>query len=289
MLIPCRKIGASIQERLAEDVQSLKKQGKQPHLSTILVGSASEQLSFVAIKRKKAEELGISFKFIHLPEEPMYEEFARLLQQEANDPKVSGMIVQLPLPITLRSDSLYSCIPIQKEIEGHRIKSPFLPPIGLATLTALKYTFTQSLAYDDVIVTADDKSFFHANLKSKRVVLLGRGITGGIPLGKTLSAMHVPYINIASGTDPSTSTEFIRSADIIISAVGKQVLHANQIKPGAILLNVGLRQENGKLRGDYDETEMAPIASAYTRTPGGIGPIDVLYLFRNLVDAAKMQ
>ncbi len=76
---------------------------------------------------------------------------------------------------------------------------------------------------------------------------------------------------------------------MIITAVGKKVLTPQMLKKGVILINVGLRRENNKLKGDYDEKEIKDIASFYTPTPGGVGPIDVVYLFKNLVDAAKLQ
>ncbi len=81
----------------------------------------------------------------------------------------------------------------------------------------------------------------------------------------------------------------IEEADIIITAVGKKVLAADMLKNGVILANVGLRHERGKLKGDYDEKEIKSVASYYTPTPKGIGPIDVLYLFKNLIDAAEFQ
>lgn len=287
MLIPCKKIGEIIESRMIKEVKDLKKQGIHPHLTTILVGSASEQLSFVAIKEKKAKKLGIGFNFVHLKHEPLYQEFSRLIHDVANKPETTGMIVQLPLPGQLMSDTLFNCIPHLKEIEGHKHKTPFIPPIGLATLSALKYALLQSTDYDDVIVSMGDKSFFHKSLKHKKIVLIGRGLTGGKPIAKTLQLMELPFMNIGSSTARDAADQFIKEADVVITAVGKKILTPENIKPGAILLNVGLRHENGKLKGDYDEKEVKDVAASYTETPGGIGPIDVLYLFRNLIDSAK--
>ncbi len=289
MLIPCKDIAAVMLQRMAEEVKELKTQGKRLRLTTILIGETKEQLSFVAIKEKKAKALGIDFNFIQLKREPMYEKFVRILQKEANNPANTGIIVQLPLPSMLMSASLYNFIPVTKEIEGHREKSPFSPPIGLAVLTALKFTATQSMNYDDLVVRPADKELFSKMVRGKKTVLLGRGLTGGHPIGKTLSSLRIPYINVSSQTSIAIVREFIAEADFVITAVGNKVIEPDMIKKGAILLNVGLRNENGKLRGDYDEKEIADIAGFYTETPGGIGPIDVLYLFRNVIDAAKRQ
>jgi len=124
-------------------------------------------------------------------------------------------------------------------------------------------------------------------LRNERVVLIGRGIVGGQPIGKTLSEVGINFINVNS-TTPSPS-EYYKEADVIITAVGKRVLKPDMLKPGVILISAGLRRENGKLRGDYEETEVEKIAKFYSPTPKGIGPVDVLYLYSNLIQAAKLQ
>jgi methylenetetrahydrofolate dehydrogenase (NADP+) / methenyltetrahydrofolate cyclohydrolase len=118
--------------------------------------------------------------------------------------------------------------------------------------------------------------------------LVGRGLTGGLPIGKALSFLNIPFLNTNSQTtDPH---EYYKDADIIISAVGKKIIKKEMLKPNVILLNVGLRKElDESLKGDYEEKEISDIASFYSTTPGGIGPIDVLYLYKNLIDAAKLQ
>ena len=116
---------------------------------------------------------------------------------------------------------------------------------------------------------------------------MGRGITGGLPIGKTLTKVKLNYIGINSVTPEPEA--YIKEADIVITAVGKKILKPEHLKQGVVLLNVGLRREKGKLKGDYDEKEIRDIASLYSPTPGGIGPIDVLYLFYNLIQSATLQ
>jgi methylenetetrahydrofolate dehydrogenase (NADP+)/methenyltetrahydrofolate cyclohydrolase len=124
-------------------------------------------------------------------------------------------------------------------------------------------------------------------LKHKQIIVIGKGKTGGAPIVKTLSEIKINFMGINSQTP--NPQEYYREADIIIPAVGKKILTADMLKPGVTLINVGMRHENNRLKGDYDEKEVASIASYLTPTPGGIGPLDVLYLFKNLLDAAKMQ
>lgn len=288
MKIPGAEIAREIETLLAKEVAALKKKGIVPHLTTILVGESSAQESFVRIKKQVATRLGIKFDFIHLKRTPTFEKFANLLKDTSQDPKVTGIIVQQPLPSDLGTDTIYKYIPREKEIEHHRNKSPYAPPLGLAVLTSLKFVFQDGKISPKLLVDLkQDVSFFKPLLRNKKIVLIGRGITGGQPIGRGLSMFKINYLNTSSQT--FDSDQYYKEADIIISAVGKKVINPANIKPGAILITAGVRREQGKLRGDYDEKEIDPIASYYTPTPGGVGPLDVLYLYKNLIDAAKLQ
>jgi methylenetetrahydrofolate dehydrogenase (NADP+)/methenyltetrahydrofolate cyclohydrolase len=288
MKIPCKDIAQAIEATLAKEVQALKEKGITPKLTTFLVGNSSEQLSFVAIKQKVADRLGINFEFVHMKRPPSFQAFATKLKAKARDKETHGIIVQQPLPSRIASDTMYNFIPLKKEIEGHKEKSPFLPPLGLAVLSTLKYVLGYQQATGSLVINPEkDIEFFSKVLKSKTVVLAGRGETGGKPVGKTLSALKVGFLNITSQT--TEPERFYQEADIIITGVGKRIIKKDDVKPGVILLNVGLRKEKGKLKGDYDEEEIEEIAEYYSPTPGGIGPIDVLYLYKNLIDAVKLQ
>lgn len=288
MKIPGRLIAQAIEEKLHKDVAAVTKKGKTPHLVDILVGDSEEQLSFVAIKKRMATKLGIKFTLVHLHEPPSFQEFAMLLKKHAHNPEVTGIIIQQPLPSQLQTDSMYNYLPLEKEIEGHKDKSEFMPPLGLAILTALKYVYgKQEVGEDSLIKIKEDSSFFKRQLKNKRIVLVGRGLTGGQPIGQVLSRLRINYLNINSQT--YNPADYYKEADIIITAAGKHVITPDMVKPGVVLLNVGLRKESEKLVGDYIEDDIKEISSFYTGTPGGLGPIDVLYLYSNLVDATKLQ
>lgn len=288
MKIPGRLIAKVIEEKLKKEVTALKKKGITPHLVAILVGESPEQLSFVAIKKRTAQRLGIKFTFLHVKKTPSFEEFAHILKQHSADKKVTGILIQQPLPSQIQTDSIYNFLPLLKEIEGHKPKSPFSPPIALATLTVIKYIFNNEKINDKLLVSLDeDKAVLKNALKHKKIVVVGRGITGGGPIGKTLSDLKINFLNINSQT--YSPQEYYHDADIIITTTGKKVLKAEDVKPGVILINIGLRKENGLLLGDYNEKEMDKIASYYTPTPGGVGPIDVLYLYNNVIQAAKLQ
>jgi len=286
MFIDCKKIASILKKEIKNNLKKLKR--NKPKLTVFLVGESSEQLSFVKIKKQVAKNLGIKFDFIHYKKTPLFEEFVRHLKKVANDKKTTGIIIQQPLPAALATETIYQYLPVKKEIEGHHTKSPFLPPIGLAVLTALKSALLGGIVNEKILINSKkDVSFFQKKIKNKKIVLVGQGITGGLPIGKTLNYFKINFIAVNSKTENKES--YYQQADVLITAVGKKVISPNDLKKGVILLNVGLRKENGKLKGDYEEKEIKNIASFYTKTPGGIGPVDVLYLYKNLVDAAKIK
>jgi len=286
MIIDGKKIASFLGREVKKEVIKLKK--KKPLLTVFLIGDSPDQISFVKIKSKIAKKLGIRYKLIHLKTTPNFIIFANKIKDEVNNPEVSGIIIQQPLPAQLSTNSIYNYIPQYKEIEGHRKKFIFYPPIGLSVLTIIKFIFSGKKIDKRLLVNLDkDRHFFKKIFKNKKVVLVGRGITGGKPIGQVLQDVKINYISINSQT--VNPEEYLKSANIIITAVGKKIITPSMLKPGVILINVGLRKEQGKLKGDYEEKEIKEIASYYTPTPGGIGPIDVIYLYKNLVDAAKLQ
>ncbi len=289
MKIPCREIAHHLQQKLIEEVRDLKKTGTSPKLVTILVGSEPEQISFVNIKKRTGEQIGVDFELVHLAEEPSFEDFKKIVYEKAHDPKTTGIIIQHPFPENYRTDEIYELIPPHKEIEGHRPDSTFHFPLSIAVLSGVKYIMTRETGESDMNQTIvnflEDKPAFHRFLQDKNIVIAGRGITGGAPIAKALEDIGV-FFSVVHSQIPNPSQVY-KSADIIITAVGKKIITPTDIKEGVILLNVGLRKEDGKLKGDYDEREIAEIASYFTQTPGGLGPLDVLYLFKNVIEASK--
>lgn len=287
MEIPGKKIALAFEKVLKKEAKKLRKK-TYLKLSAFLVGQSADQLSFVKIKAKTAKRLGIGFELIHLKTSPSFEVFMHKIKEKSQDLETTSIIIQQPLPAQLSTNSLYEYIPKEKEIEGHKRKSAFFPPIGLAVLTILKYIYLKPRPGINLIVDIyKERSIFKKLFRNKRVVLVGRGITGGLPIGKTLTEARINFINVNSQTPEPQS--YYKEADIIITAVGKKIINADMLKPGVALINVGFRREGERLKGDYDEKEIKDVAGFYTTTPGGIGPIDVLYLYKNLIEAAKMQ
>ncbi len=288
MQIPCKQITDELEKELKKEVTALKKKKKTIKLVVFLIGTSPEQISFVKIKKNTALRLGIKFEFIHIKTVPPFEKFVRLIKETSQNPDTTGIIIQQPLPATLSTDSVYDFIDIRKEIEGHRRKTEFFSPLGLAVMTLLKYLFVSPKIDKKLFINPKkDIASLKKALKHKKIVIIGRGATGGKPVGKTLADAKINFVS--TNTQTTNPTEYYQEADIIVSAVGKKIITPDILKNGVSLINIGVRKEGGRLKGDYEEKEIKDIASSYTPTPGGIGPLDVLYLYKNLVDAAMLQ
>ena len=285
MKVPCRQIAESIEKLLQKETDALKNRGIQPKLVTFLLDPTPEQQSFVSIKERVGKRIGIDFELVSLQKLPKQHELNQLISQYAEDSKTTGIIIQLPLPHEIDKQELYNKIPPEKEIEGHITNSHFQFPLSLAVLTGIKYIFSEKTDEAGIVDFKHDATFFTKVLQNKKVVIAGRGPTGGEPISKTFNELHIKHTLVHSQT--KNPDNIFKEADIIVTATGKQIIHAGNIKKDVILLNVGLRKENNKLKGDYYEEEIAEIASYYTETPGGLGPLDVLYLYKNVIDAAK--
>ncbi len=283
-----KQIRAYLKREVKRDLIAKKK--LIPKLVVLSVNPAPEGASFLRMTEKATKELGGEFELITYKTTPRFEDFAQNLRRVADDPKVTGIVIQKPLPAGLSTSTLFDYVPTVKEIEGHKNKTPFYPPIALAALTPLKHLFAMGdkRNIENIIVNLErDQSFFKQVLKRKKIVVVGTGETGGKPIGDVLTKLRLNYININSKTP--NADYFYLEADIIITCVGKKVLKASDLKPGVILLNIGIRREKDTWIGDYDEDEIKDIASFYTPTPGGIRPLDIAYLMYNLVKATKMQ
>src|SRR3989338_9865326 len=226
MEINGRQIAEIILGSCKKELASLVKEvGHKPKLVVISVRPHSEDFNFIKSKQRAAEKIGATFELVSFKKVPRFEEFAVKIRDIADNAKNTAIVIQEPLPSQLITDTLYNYIPLEKEIEGHKYKSPFFPPIGLAVLTILKSIFdpTAKRSVSDLVINQrKDSTLFKSFLRRKKVVLIGKGTTGGKPIGTTLTAFKVNYINTHSKTPLEAS--FYTEADIIISAVGKKVV-----------------------------------------------------------------
>lgn len=267
----------------------VKKNKLKPNLVVFSVKPKDQDLSFIKSKKNAVKKIGADFTLINYKKTPRFEEFAKKIRAYAGKKSTTAIIIQKPLPSSLDSITLYNYIPQEKEIEGHKKKPLFIPPISQAVLTIAKYVYYSGNNNPEKFLFNLDEDIFliKSIFKKKYVVIIGRGETGGKPIGQTFSGLKINYININSKT-PSPK-RFFKQADYIITCVGKKIINPDDLKKGVFLIGVGIRKEAGKWQGDYDSLEIKDIASFYTPTPGGVGPVDIACLMRNLVQSAMIQ
>lgn len=301
MKIDGKVIATSILDKLKQDVEKLREKNIIPHLVIVLVGNDPASESYVKQKVIRSEAIGAKVTLLRFPESVSQEELETTMQQLNNDNNVHGVIVQRPLPPQLDDERINKLTTVNKDIDAFLPNSPFTMPLAAAVVVILEKIY-QVYSSSEVPPKADESrssntnsSRFNSNnnfihwLQSQSIAIIGKGSTGGGPVIELLKQKGINPIVIDSKTQDRENK--LKKADIIIAAVGKQgILKVKDIKKGAILVCVGMgKGEDGKLHGDYEPNEVEHIASYYTPVPGGVGPVNVAMLLKNLIQAAKMQ
>lgn len=279
MVISGKKLSQKILNQIKKEIIELQKKNIVPKIVIITVGSETTWNTYVRQKLKLAEKLGIQSKHIVI-KSANEKQLIGTIEQLNNNNNIYGIIVQRPLPAHLNTQKIIDTIDPKKDIDGFRSDSKFEPPIWLAVEAILKWIFQRCHLDKGVTLTQW--------LKDKQIVVIGKGETGGRPVILSLKKLGIePQV-----IDRSTKQrgKILKRADIIISAVGKpDIISASSIKKHATLIGIGIhRGKDGKLHGDYDEETIEDIVSYYTPTPGGVGPLNLAYLFKNLIKSAKI-
>ena len=299
MKLDGKNLAARIYESLGQRVRKLQRKGITPHLAVLLVGNDPASEAYVHQKKKRGEQLGCIVDVIGLTESTSERELVVRLGQLSRDPKVHGIIVQRPLPKHINEQVVDEAVVPDKDVDGFHPESPFREPIALAVdgvlKEALKKIAEQPHHPDQISLNITDYanidhyilSEYKAWVQQKKVVVIGKGKTGGQPIIEYFQTLNVaPEIIDSRTPDPK---EILRNADIIVTTVGKShILKPDMIKKGVILIAIGMHKgEDGKLHADFDEEEMEGTAGFYTPVPGGVGPVNVAMLLSNLTDAAE--
>lgn len=291
---------------LSGQVTGLKEKGIVPKLRVILIGDDPGSISYIKQKTKAGEQAGIAVDVVREQTDIGEEAFRRLISDANSDPDIHGLVIQRPVPMQLYdvSEILNSVAPA-KDVDGFLPGSPYPVPVAAAVeeillkvksqMSTLRQSSGQagkSTGQTSEVPTSPrlrgtgNTISFLAWLKAFTIVIIGRGETAGRPIFEYLRKLNPSVTQIHSETEhPET---LLKSADIIISCVGKpNIVRHDLIKKGSILISVGLsRDMEGKLHGDYEETDILDTAAFYTPTPGGVGPVNVACLMRNVMKAA---
>lgn len=269
-----------------------KKLGRAPGLAVILVGESPASKTYVASKHKFAKECGLVTFDAHLPATTTRAELIDVIQGYNNNELVDGILLQLPLPAPLDGSEFVRLISPAKDADGlHPTNQGLLlqgapaprpcTPLGVMTML--------DLALSDITLTDTTslKDLPAASLAGKKAVVIGRSQLVGKPMGFLLLERNAT-VTFAHSKTPDLPA-VCREADVLVAAVGvPRLVKRNFIKPGAIVLDVGInRLPDGKLCGDVDYEDVLSLASAITPVPGGVGPMTVAMLISNTVQNCK--
>lgn len=284
MKINCELIYNELLDEARQKLERIKKGVNPPKLVIFSVTPDPLTEIFLREKQKLANSLGIETEIKRYSSVPLFQTFAMDIRTAANSKKNHAVIIQRPLPPELSSGTLENFIPLIKEVEGTKYKTPYYSPVGLTTLSILKYLATD---FNQWKVRPKDTEFFKRHFKKRFIVLAGRGKTTGAPIANALVQFKLAMVITHSATPEPEN--FYRQADVIISSTGKPVLNQTNIKQGSVLINFGYRQENNKTLGDYNEQDIENRAGYYTPVIHGTGPLSLAFLMQNVILAYQKQ
>ena len=273
------EVSKAVKERVKKAVEELKKQGIEPCLATILVGDNPASATYVRNKHKACEQVGILTKDLTPSATISQSEINETIDSLNKDHSIHGILVQLPLPQQLNEFETISRISPIKDVDGLTPHNMGLLSMGKAVLKACTPSGIMEM-FD----------YYNIDLSGKNVVLINRSNLIGKPLYHLLLEKNATVITCHSKT--KNLKEISKSADIVITAVGdrkKFVLTADMIKEGAVVIDVAISKNEGKLVGDIDFEEIIKKASYVSPVPGGVGPMTVAMLLKNTVTAASLS
>jgi len=280
---------AAIKAELAQRVVELKKQGIHPGLGTLLVGDDPASRSYVAGKHRDCAEVGIESIRVDLPATASEQDVRDAIEALNADPLVTGYIVQLPLPNGIDENAMLELIDPAKDADG-------LHPTNLGRLVLTVDPSASSGRPAPLPCTpagiVEILRRYDVPLSGKHVVIVGRGLTVGRPLGLLLTRKGIDATVTLTHSRTRDLEAEVRRADVVVAAVGVPgLIKADWVKPGAAVLDVGITRvvdpETGKarLKGDVDPA-VAEVAGFLSPVPGGVGPMTRALLVQNVVDAA---
>lgn len=271
MLIDGQKIAADINKRTKQLASQLRKRGIVSKLAIVLVGADKPSAVYVRQKEKTAESVGVDFVLHKISASTTLNRFKQIIKKIQTDSQLSGIIVQLPLPERLYKREVLNVIRPELDID-------FLTDTNLGTLISKTNILEPPTAGAMMEILRSLK----IDVKGKHVVVIGAGPLVGRPLALLL--LNERATVTVCNTATQNLTELCRQADIIMSCVGKRnLVRGNMVKRGAIVIDAGFVFEGGKISGDVNVEEVVKVARYVTPTPGGVGPITVAKLLKNVV------
>jgi len=277
-IIDGKAVAAEVRGGVAREVLELtERQGRTPGLATILVGEDPASEVYVAGKRGACAEAGIADHHRRLAAEASQEDVARAIEECNANPEISGVLLQLPVPAGLDGAALTAAIAPEKDVDG-------LTPISAGALVQ----GTPGLRPCTPLGVMELLHVHGTALEGAEVVVVGRSELVGKPVAALLLARNATVTICHSRTVDLEGV--CARADVLIAAVGvPRLIGARHVKPGAVVIDVGINRLPEGLCGDVDFAAVAPHAGAITPVPGGVGPMTIAMLLRNTLTAARLQ
>ena len=273
--------GKAISERLREgmkaEVAAMSEKGMKPCLAVIIVGDDPASKVYVRNKERACKQLGMDSILLRLPESTSQAELIARVDELNADKGVNGILVQLPLPKAIDESEVLRRISPEKDVDGfHAVNAGRLMQGERCTVAC-----TPAGCLDLIRTTG-------VNIEGAEAVVVGRSNIVGKPMAMLLLQNNATVTICHSRT--KNLAEVTRRADILVAAVGRpHMITGDMIKPGAVVIDVGINRVDGKLVGDVDFESASEVAGWITPVPGGVGPMTITELMRNTIDAARMQ
>ena len=264
-------------EDLAKRTAALREKGIVPGLATVLVGDDPASHSYVKMKHRDCEQIGINSIRRDLPADISQEDLLAVIDELNNDPACTGYIVQLPLPKHLDENAVLAAIDPDKDADG-------LHPVNLGKLVLNEPAPLPCTPNGSIHLLRR----FGVELDGAKVVVIGRGVTVGRPIGLMLTRRSENSTVTLCHTGTKDLAAETKNADVIIAAAGvPHMLTADMVKPGAAVLDVGVSRLDGKLAGDV-HPDVWEVAGFVSPNPGGVGPLTRAFLVANVVERAEL-
>lgn len=275
-IIDGKKISQEIKDELKEKVAKLKEQGTEIALAVIQVGEDPASSVYVRNKKRACEYIGIESVAYEIPETTTQDELLAIIDDCNKNPKINGILVQLPLPDHIDEDTVIKAIAPEKDVDGFHPQSVGAVTIGEpGFLPCTPAGIIQLLKRSGV------------EIEGKECVIIGRSNIVGKPMALLLLRENGTVTICHSRT--KNLKEVAKRADILVAAIGRpKFIDESYVKEGAVVIDVGIhRDANNKLCGDVDFDRVAPHTSAITPVPGGVGPMTIAMLMNNCVESAE--
>lgn len=271
-----KMVSAKVRGSILEEVNGLKEKGVRPGLAVIIVGEDPASKVYVRNKERACEECGFYSEKYALPEETTQEELLGLIDELNHNPHIDGILCQLPVPKHINEQAIIDAISPEKDVDAFH-------PINVGKIMVGNFDFLPCTPAGVMQLLEE----YDIDPNGKNCVVIGRSNIVGKPMAMlllqancTVTICHSHTVNLAQHT---------RNADILVAAVGKPgFITKSMVKPGAVVIDVGINRVNGKVVGDV-MPDVADVAGYITPVPGGVGKMTITELLENTVEAAEKQ